>query len=54
MKRYSIALQHGRGRIRIETAARDWQAALRAVLSAELAPISAVLSIAELDAMPCP
>lgn len=48
MNRYSITLQHARGRIAIETVSTSWQSALRAVLAVEMAPVAAVLSIADL------
>ena len=51
MSRYCITLQHARGRITIETTSTSWQAALRAVLAFEGAPVSAVLSIAERGAI---
>ena len=51
LHRYAIALQHGRGRITIETTSTSWQAALRAVLAFESAPVSAVLAIADRGAI---
>jgi hypothetical protein len=47
MNRFCITLQHDAGRIAIETTGSTWQAALRAVLSFEGAPVSAVLAIAD-------
>jgi hypothetical protein len=48
MNRFEIMLQHSAGRIRIETAARDWKAAARLVLQHESAPVSSILAIADL------
>ena len=51
MNRFHITLQHDSGRITLERASTSWQSALRAVLQVELAPVSAVLAIADLGAV---
>jgi hypothetical protein len=51
MNRYRITLQHDSGRITLERVSTSWQSALRAVLAVELAPVAAVLAIAELESV---
>lgn len=51
MNRYQITLQHDRGRVTLERVSTSWQSALRAALAIELAPVGAVLAIADLGAI---
>jgi hypothetical protein len=51
MNRYAITLQHASGRVTLESVSTSWQSALRAVLAIELAPVGAVLAIAELESV---
>ena len=51
INRYKITLQHSAGRITLESVATSWQSALQSVLAIELAPVSAVLAIAELESV---